>query len=88
MRLRLSVIFFFLIIFLYSASSQVVERFPKPDFQGQYVHPDLLVEHPDAEMFEYLDVLILIAALSLASYIVLKKRSRRYVFFLIIFSCA
>ena len=88
MRIRILFIFLLSFIFSYQSHSQVVERFPKPDFQGQYVRPELHAEHPDSEIFEYLDVLVLIAALSLASYLVLKKRSRRYIFFLILFSTA
>jgi polyferredoxin len=65
-----------------------VSRFPKPDFQSGYTRPEL--QTPDARslFLEYVDVVVLIAALSLGSYFALKKRSRRHVFVLMLFSLA
>jgi polyferredoxin len=68
-----------------SLSAQV-SRFPKPDFQSGYIRPELQTPAARSLFMEYLDVVVLIAALSLASYFALKKRSRRYVFVLMVFS--
>lgn len=65
--------------------SQVQERFPKPDFQSDYVRPDLQTPSPRSPLEEYLDVLVLLAALVLATYFVLKLRSRRKIFILMVF---
>lgn len=66
--------------------SQVQERFPKPDFQSGYVRPDLLTPAPRAAVWEYLDIFVLVAALSLATYFAHKQRSRRSLFLLMVFS--
>ena len=63
------------------------ERFPPPDFvETGHVVPSPTTPHPRQNIYEYIDVLVLLAALGLASYLVLKKRSRRAIFVLMVFS--
>lgn len=83
--IKISLLFFLFLIPALTLS-QVKERFPKPDFQTDYVRPDLQTPLPRAQFFEYLDIFVLIFALSLASYFALKLRSRRKMFLLMIFS--
>jgi polyferredoxin len=61
-------------------------RFPKPQFDGGYALPSSTV--PGARIFslEVLDVAVLALALALAAWLVLRKRSRRGIFLLTIFS--
>ncbi|HDY86713.1 MAG TPA: 4Fe-4S binding protein, partial [bacterium] len=66
--------------------AQVVERFPKPDFESDYTRPILQSPVPRSQFIEFFDVFVLIAALSLASYFALKLRSRTKMFLLMIFS--
>jgi polyferredoxin len=66
--------------------SQVQERFPKPDFESGYVRPDLLTPAPRAMVWEFVDIFVLVAALSLATYFAHKQRSRRNIFLLMVFS--
>lgn len=68
--------------------SQVQERFPKPDFESGYVRPDLLTPAPRAVVWEYMDIFVLVAALTLATYFAHKQRSRRNIFLLMVFSLA
>ena len=68
--------------------SQVQERFPKPDFQSDYIRPDLLTPVPRAMVLEYMDIFILVAALFLATYFAHKQRSRRNIFLLMVFALA
>jgi NosR/NirI family nitrous oxide reductase transcriptional regulator len=76
----------FLLIFLpFLCFSQTVERFPKPDFQTGYQRPSLIAPTPRPPFLEYLDVFVLLAALSLASFFALKLRSRRKIFLLMVF---
>lgn len=67
-----------------------VERFPPPEFEEtnhKLPSTDYITNiTPDHPVYEYLDVAVLVMALSLASYLVLKKRSRRSMFILMIFS--
>ncbi|MHC4462332.1 MAG: 4Fe-4S binding protein [Planctomycetota bacterium] len=63
-----------------------IERFPPPDFESGYELPSPTTPHPHQNMYEYIDALVLLAALGLSSYLVLKKRSRRAILALCIFS--
>ncbi|MBN2270642.1 MAG: 4Fe-4S binding protein [Sedimentisphaerales bacterium] len=60
--------------------------FPPPEFESGYLMPSTTTPHPHQDVYEYVDVAVLFVALSLASYIVLKKRSRRATFVLMILS--
>jgi ferredoxin len=62
------------------------QRFPKPEFDTGYVQPSPTTPEPRTIELEYFDVLILLAALSLASWLAIKKRSRRGLLWLGIFS--
>ncbi len=64
-----------------------VERFPPPDFvETGYELPSPTTPQPRQNIYEYIDAVVLLAALGLASYLVLKKRSRRAIFVLMVFS--
>lgn len=79
----------FMILLLLSTLTALSEnRFPKPQFEKGYVIPES--SEPAARSFqlEMLDVGVLFLALSLAAWLVLKKRSRRGIFLLTVFSVA
>jgi len=65
-----------------------IERFPPPEFDSGYELPVTTVPKPRSDFYEYIDVVVLVVALSLASYLALKKRSRRGILILGIFSLA
>jgi NosR/NirI family nitrous oxide reductase transcriptional regulator len=71
---------------LFSASAWAESRFPKPDFASGYDLPPTPAPPARASFLAYVDVAVLLLALSLASYLVLKKRSRRDIFLLMCFS--
>ena len=77
---------FFILLIVISSSFSVVERFPKPDFKSGYQRPVPTAPQPRSTVLEYLDVFVLLAALSLASYFALKVRSRKYIFLLTVFA--
>ena len=87
-RYILKIQWFFFLILLTPAlcPAQTVERFPKPDFQSNYVRPDQTTPFPRTEVQEIIDIFVLIGALSLASYFALRLRSRKAMFVLMIFS--
>jgi len=60
--------------------------FPPPEFESDYVMPSTTTPHPHQDIYEYVDVAVLFIALILASYLVLKRRSRRATFVLMILS--
>jgi polyferredoxin len=76
----------FVLVIIYSGTSQVMERFPKPDFKSGYTRPVPTAPEPRSLGLEYLDVFVLLAALSLASYYAFKLRSRKHIFLLMVFS--
>jgi NosR/NirI family nitrous oxide reductase transcriptional regulator len=85
--IRLKIFFVALaLLFPVLVFSQVQERFPKPDFESGYVRPELLTPAPRAMVWEYVDIFVLVAALSLATYFAHKQRSRRNIFLLMVFS--
>ncbi|MCB9511202.1 MAG: 4Fe-4S binding protein [Deferribacteres bacterium] len=64
------------------------DRFPRPEFESQYQRPLTTTPSPQAHFFEIFDIFVLAGALGLASYFALKKRSRRGIFWLTVFSAA
>ena len=70
-----------------SGATLGAERFPPPDFvETDHVIPSPTCPGPRQGVYEYIDAAVLLAALGLASYLVLKKRSRRAIFALTVFS--
>ncbi|HUS71886.1 MAG TPA: 4Fe-4S binding protein [Sedimentisphaerales bacterium] len=74
------------VFLLSSGIASGFERFPPPDFESGYVQPSPTTPNPRQDIYEYIDVVMLLAALSLSSYLVLRKRSRRAILALCIFS--
>jgi NAD-dependent dihydropyrimidine dehydrogenase PreA subunit len=64
------------------------QRFPPPDFDSGYELPLTTVPEPRGEIETYIDMAVLLGALSLASFLALKKRSRNALFCLAAFSLA
>ena len=62
------------------------QRFPKPEFESEYTLPSPTTPEPRSISLEYFDIIILIAVLALASWFILKSRSRKGIFWLSVFS--
>ncbi|NCO93934.1 MAG: 4Fe-4S ferredoxin [Armatimonadetes bacterium CG_4_10_14_3_um_filter_66_18] len=73
---------------LLTSVAWAMERFPPPDFETAYRLPKTQVPLPRTLLQEYLDVALLALALSLAAYLVYKRRSRRELTLLSVFSVA
>lgn len=71
---------------LLSVVTYAQQRFPRPDFETDYQAPSVHVPEPRHGMMEYLDVFILFLVLSVATWLVLKKRSRKGVLYLSLFT--
>ena len=65
-----------------------VQRFPKPEFESGYIQPETLQPNARAEMLAIMDVLVLAIALTVVTWLVIRKRSRLGVFFASLFSLA
>ena len=81
-KLRHILLFLILLIVLLPAES----RFPKPEFETDYQQPLTSTPAPDSVFWDYFDIAFLFIGLSLASYLSLKKRSRRGIFNLTVIS--
>ncbi|MCW0482185.1 4Fe-4S binding protein [Gaoshiqia sediminis] len=62
------------------------QRFPKPEFETGYVQPATSQPAPRMLFLEYFDVFVLVAALTLATWFVVRKRSRQGVLWTSVFS--
>ena len=69
-----------------SGWAQDLQRFPPPDFESGYTFPVTQTPVPRGAVMSFVDVAVLFAALSLASYFSIKTRNRQGVFYLTIFS--
>lgn len=78
-----SVIFFFL-IFHYTTVAQ--DRFPRPEFESGYEYPVNQLPMHRSPVMEYVDVAVLLAALSVTTWLALKKRSRQGLIWMSLFS--
>ena len=75
------------LLFLLLAGVALAEqRFPPPDFEGGHKLPTTMTPAARAVLLQYLDVAVLGAALGLASWLVYKRRSRKGLMALSIFS--
>lgn len=77
-----------LILLLITAGSSLhsQQRFPKPEFETGYVQPSPTEPEPRSVALEYFDVAVLLAVLSLASWLAVRRRSRKGLLWLSIFS--
>lgn len=64
------------------------ERFPRPEFESGYVYPEHQMPADRDPVWEYIDLAVLVGALSLAAWLALKKRSRQGLLWLSVFSLA
>jgi NAD-dependent dihydropyrimidine dehydrogenase PreA subunit len=79
---RLSIFTVALLIPCLRAQGEI--RFPPPQFENGYTFPQTTSPAAQPVWHEYIDAIVLIAGLFLASYLILKRRSRRAIFALMI----
>ena len=77
-----------LILLLWHAVLFAQERFPRPEFESGYVYPEHQMPLQRSIVWEYIDVGVLIAALSVTAWLALKKRSRQGLIWMSVFSLA
>lgn len=81
----LKYILFTLILFGWVLSLDA-QRFPKPEFESGYSQPLIQKPEPKSTNMEYVDLFVLFASLCMASWFVLKRRSRKGVLYMAVFS--
>jgi len=73
-------IFLAIALLLVAVSALAQDRFPRPEFESEYVRPTTTTPAPETNTWAVVDVAALVLALSLASFFALKTRSRRQMF--------
>ncbi len=76
-----------ILLFSFSVDAQQ-QRFPRPEFESGYQQPSTVTPEPRAQMMEYIDVAVLIVFLILATWLMIKKRSRSGIMWLIVAAVA
>jgi NosR/NirI family nitrous oxide reductase transcriptional regulator len=74
------------VLFLFQIVDLEAQRFPKPEFESGHFQPTLQEPGPRSLIWEYMDVFVLFACLLVATWLVLRKRSRKGVILLSVFS--
>jgi polyferredoxin len=78
----------FLLLFFWHMVLFAQDRFPRPEFESGHVYPTNQMPVPRAQVWEYIDVLVLIGALLMTTWLALKKRSRKGLIWMSVFSLA
>ena len=77
------------LIVLFAAVAEAIgQRFPKPEFESGYQQAQTQIPSGGPSYFEYIDLAVLFFTLLIATWFVLKKRSRKGIFWISIFSIA
>ncbi len=63
-------------------------RFPKPDFESGYQYPEHYYPVPNETLWTAIDILLLVALMSIVTWAVIKKRTRRPVIWVSVLSVA
>lgn len=80
------IIFIIALLTLFCCSALAEERFPPPDFETGYTMPDTEIPPPKNIRTEYIAISLLFVTMSISAYLALKKRNRKMIFSLMIFS--
>jgi len=86
MKRIISAVMAFVVLSLLALNNFAIQRFPKPEFESNYIQPEIQIPAPRSPVLEYLDVVVLLASLSLITLFILKKRSRKGVLTITVFS--
>ena len=87
-KIYLPYLVLFTLFVWHSVLSAQQQRFPRPEFEGGYTFPTHQFLNQRGPMWEYMDVAVLIGALLVTSWVVLKKRSRQGLIWISLFSLA
>jgi NosR/NirI family nitrous oxide reductase transcriptional regulator len=78
----------FILLICWHAVMYAQDRFPRPEFESGYVYSTNQMPAQRGQGWEYFDVAVLIGALSVTSWLALKKRSRQGLVWMSVFSLA
>src|SRR5664280_3550084 len=78
----------FILLLCWHVAVFAQDRFPRPEFESGHVYPTNQMPAPRAQVWEYIDVMVLIGALMMTTWLALKKRSRKGLIWMSVFSLA
>ena len=87
MKKALPYIIFILLLFWHVAIL-AQDRFPRPEFESGHVYPTNQMPVPRAPVWGYIDLAVLLGALTVTTWLALKKRSRQGLVWMSLFSLA
>ncbi len=73
---------------LFTAIGNAQNRFPKPDFESGYQYPDITYALPNETLWTVIDLVVLVALMSLVAWAVIRKRTRQPVIWTSVISVA
>ena len=76
------------LLFIWHSVLFAQQRFPRPEFESGYTYPTHQLPNQRGPLWEYMDVAVLIGALLVTSWLALKKRSRKGLIWISLFSLA
>jgi ferredoxin len=76
----------FLLLLFWHVVLFAQDRFPRPEFESGHVYPTNQMPAPRSQVMEYIDVLVLIGSLIITTWLALKKRSRKGLIWMSVFS--
>ncbi len=75
-----------LLVISFVAINLLGQRFPAPEFETGYEIPKTQISMAKPMFYEILDIVVFLATLTLVTWVIIKKRSRRAVFWISVFS--
>ncbi len=75
-----------LVVLALGMAAYGLERFPPPEFETDYQRPTTTAPQPRQDVWQYVDTAVLVGALALAAHLVLRRRSRKAIFALMLFA--
>lgn len=79
---------FFVLLLWHSSVFAQPQRFPRPEFETGYSFPTHQFLNQRGPLWEYMDVAVLVAALLITAWLAIKKRSRKGLVWMSVFSLA
>lgn len=84
--MKRKLVYILLVFFTAVTLNMSAQRFPAPEFENGHQIPPTQVTRVQPAILSYVDIAVFFATLSLITWVILKKRSRRMVFWISVFS--
>jgi polyferredoxin len=79
---------FSILLLLSTGFVSAQNRFPKPDFESGYQYPELIYPVPNETLWTTIDLILLVALMSIVAWAIIRKRTRKPVIWVSVISIA